>query len=165
MEDGKEMFFEERQSGLEMEAVYLEEQDLVKITLYDYGPDDDVRIPIYLTPAQFDALMTSWTRTKETSGNWNEMAVIFEDVLSPQVRQTLERGFENYGNVWKEHIHTGDLLEDVKHVVDLHVQARLLEALIALDRQDINGFEEKMASAVGYICNAIAKARYISRTK
>lgn len=95
----------------------------------------------------------------------NDLEVIFEEALSPQVREALERGFEKYGNVWKAHIHTGDLLEDVKHVVDLHIQTRMLEALIALDYGDVELFEEKMASAVGYICNAIAKARYISRTK
>lgn len=91
----------------------------------------------------------------------NELEVVLEEVLLPKVREALDRGYQTYGNVWKEHIHTGDLLEDVKHLVDLHITARMTEALIALDYQNLDLFEEKMASAVGYICNSIAKARYI----
>jgi hypothetical protein len=95
----------------------------------------------------------------------NDLLETFENVLTPEVKKALDRGYEKYGNVWKDHIHTGDLLEDVKHLVDLHIKARIAEALIALDYKDLKTFEEKMASAVGYICNAITKARYIHHRK
>lgn len=118
-----------------------------------------------------DAVQKEQVRRLETEQNQislnheNELLETFENIVIPEVRKTLARGYETYGNIWKTHIHTGDLLEDVKHLIDIHIKARMLEGLIALDYGDVNTFEEKMSSAIGYMCNGITKARYLKKLK
>lgn len=86
----------------------------------------------------------------------------FEDLLMPEIEKALKRGEEVHKTEWLEHI-DGNMsdFENVKHVIDIHVQERLLMALSRLDYGDFDGFVERLGTAVGYIANAVNKADYL----
>ena len=86
----------------------------------------------------------------------------FEDLLLPQIEIALQRGEEIHKEEWIEHIDpTLSAFENVKHVIDVHFQERLLMALARLDYGDIDGFIERLGTCVGYIANAVNKAKYL----
>ena len=86
----------------------------------------------------------------------------FEELLLPQIEIALDRGEAIHKEEWIEHI-DGSLspFENVKHVIDVHVQERLLMALSRLDYGDFDGFVERLGTCVGYIANAVNKAKYL----
>jgi len=86
----------------------------------------------------------------------------FENELLPATREALERGAKLHKTAWLDHIDGSmSMFENVKHVIDVHVQERLLMALARLDYGDYDGFVERLGTAVGYIANAVNKARYL----
>ena len=86
----------------------------------------------------------------------------FENVLLPATREALERGAKYYKTTWLEHIdpNVSDF-ENVKHVLDVHVQYKIAKALVALDYGKIDEFVADLGSAVGYMANAVNKAKYL----
>ena len=86
----------------------------------------------------------------------------FEDILLDKIREALQRGTDQHGSEWLSHIHTEmNTLDNVKHVWDIHVQARVLEAFVALDYGRYEEFLEKIASAIGYMSNMSLKAMFL----
>lgn len=86
----------------------------------------------------------------------------FENELLPATREALERGAKYYKTAWLEHIDPNlGTLDNVKHVIDVHVQYKLLKALVNLDYGKYDEFVADLGSAVGYIANAVNKAKYL----
>lgn len=86
----------------------------------------------------------------------------YEKLLHPAAMEALERGSKKYKSTWLEHMHSEmDILENVRLVIEIHAECRIKEALERLDYGDFDGFLEKMGSAVGYLANAVLKAKYL----
>jgi len=78
--------------------------------------------------------------------------------LDKFVRPELERAFKRGDNKHKgKNHHTAPRImarrpdEDIRHIRDLHVLVRLLEAEEAADNEDIQTALEKIESAIGYL--------------
>jgi hypothetical protein len=88
----------------------------------------------------------------------------FNAALLPAVRAALYRGIEQYGNTWNEHLDPErDPLWNARHTIEVHADCRIAEALERLDYGDVEGFRDKLGSAVGYLANALCKAIYLTR--
>ena len=88
------------------------------------------------------------------------------EYLHPAAMAALTRGVMKYGPVWLEHTQTEQSpMWNVRHTIDIHAQCRIAQALERLDYGDVEGFIEYLGSAVGYLANAICKAKYISGKK
>jgi len=83
----------------------------------------------------------------------------YVDELHPAALAALERGVEQYGAAWKEHMTWDGMLADAEHTIRVHAQCRISEALERLDYGDVQGFIDKLGSAVGYLANAIHKVQ------
>jgi hypothetical protein len=79
-----------------------------------------------------------------------------ERYLIPGVREALRRGGEKYGDTWVLNI-TGDYFCDAEHTIERHVKCELARALQALDYGDREAYLQRLYSAAGYLCVAIAK--------
>lgn len=86
----------------------------------------------------------------------------YEEILHPAVLAALERGIRKYGDTWHEHLRA-DMppLWNAKHTISMHAHTRIKQALERLDYGDVEGFVYYMASAVGYLANAVCKVVYL----
>jgi len=84
----------------------------------------------------------------------------FEQDLLPAARAALARGRDQYGEQWLRHLHYQRPLDDALHTIRVHADCRIAQALEHLDYDDIDGFIARLGSAVGYLANAICKARF-----
>ena len=86
----------------------------------------------------------------------------YEKLLHPATMEALERGSKYYQTTWLEHMHENmNTLQNVRHVIDIHAETRINQALERLDYKDFEGFLKYMGSAVGYLANAVLKAKYL----
>lgn len=83
--------------------------------------------------------------------------------LSRAAIDALARGRAKYGTAWKDHLRPDRTpLENVQHTIEVHAQTRIKQALERLDYGDVDGFIANLGSAVGYLANAVCKARYLA---
>jgi hypothetical protein len=86
----------------------------------------------------------------------------FNEILSQAAVEALERGVEEYGNTWMNHLRADKSpLWNADHTIDRHAQTRIKQALERLDYGDTEGFIAYLGSAVGYLANAVCKAVYL----
>jgi len=84
--------------------------------------------------------------------------------LHPAAIEALERGITQYGPTWLKHVDEEQSpLWNARHTIEVHAQCRIAQALERLDYGDVEGFIEHLGSAVGYLANAICKAKYLPR--
>ena len=99
-----------------------------------------------------------WGKLLEEEPQYGPLTAWRED-LNPSVEEALLRGATEYGAMWLEHMAGDSCLADVRHTIEVHAMCRIHEAVERLDYGDTDGFIAKLGSAVGYLANAICKAR------
>lgn len=84
-------------------------------------------------------------------------------ILCAEARNALERG-KGYRGAWRdESIARGDPVTNAKHVIEIHVETRLKEALHYLDYGNVEAAFAALGSAVGFMSVIVAQTLVLAQ--